>query len=157
MIDQANKSDDGRDDGLLLDSAQEAFKEGISMVNKRAKNTKLDCYYEFTKKYWNALKLMSSGLNDRLAKAVSATERSDAISSIAWMSQVIKCDEEYRAFHYNETYECSRQDEYDFENRFGSLYSKLRSQAYWSPAFTISKNKVIENMVINVSVYFYKG
>lgn len=120
------------------------------MVHMRAQKTRLDCYYEFTKKYENALKKTSTGLENRLSEAVSPMKRLEAIESIAWMSQLIKCDEQYRASHRNESTDCPKAGH--FEDKFSGLYSKLKSQAYWANLVTVSTNKVIEMMIINVSI-----
>ena len=152
---EARDSNNRRDDKVLLELAQRNLKEGIDLIHKRAQSTKLDCYYDFTKKYWKGLKQISDELNDRLSKASSPTERSEAVSAIATMSQVMKCDEENRAKHYNENQECTTFEELGgIETKFNSLLSILRGRMFLGNLWDSNiKNRVIDG-IINYASFF---
>ena len=111
---------EGKTDQQLYDLTQANLKKGKDMVLKRAAiadASGLPCYKQFYDKYSKGMEdiLTDSGEKERLDKAKTPEERSDAIKTLAGITQGIMCDEEWRAVHFNETIksaECS-----DFEQK----------------------------------------
>ena len=145
MYAEARGATNVRDDKVLLDLAQNTLKQGIDMVRN-------NIFYDFIKKYKNALKRISEELNDRLAKSGSPKERTDAVTTIAAISQVMKCDEENRAKQMSYSDKCSRKEELGgAETKFNSLYSILRGRMFLGTIWESTKNKVIEGIINYVS------
>ncbi|CAG2101656.1 unnamed protein product [Medioppia subpectinata] len=82
------------------------------MVEKRAEAAKalgLHCYYDFNTVYGQKIVnlLGPEGEQRLLNSARTDTERTQTTKQIAGMTQLIMCDEQYRANHMNDHVECN--------------------------------------------------
>ncbi|CAG2169485.1 unnamed protein product, partial [Oppiella nova] len=96
----------------LIDLTQKNLVTATAMVNKRsnaARQQGLNCYYDFNMAYGPAFNdiVGPTGEPKVLSKATSDAQRAKVIQQIAGMTQLVICDEQYRANHMNDTIQCN--------------------------------------------------
>ncbi|CAG2115032.1 unnamed protein product [Medioppia subpectinata] len=106
----------------LYDLSQTNLEIGQELVLKRAdiaNSEGLTCYYQFYQNYTQGLAniFMKQNEINRLNTSRTPDERAGAVKGIASITKAMRCDESWRAIHFNETIneaKCSR-----FETAFG--------------------------------------
>ncbi|CAG2178614.1 unnamed protein product, partial [Oppiella nova] len=101
----------------LIDLTQKNLVTATAMVNKRsnaARQLGLNCYYDFNNAYGpGVMNIMGpTGEPKVLSTATSDAQRAKATKEIAGMTQLIICDEQYRANHMNDTVQCNFIEQY---------------------------------------------
>ncbi|XP_054153878.1 uncharacterized protein LOC128952494 [Oppia nitens] len=98
----------GKSDQELIDLTQQNLQIGEQMVLKRAaiaNASGLVCYQQFYDNYTKGLEAILLGANEikQLDTASSPQVRSAAVKGLAGITQGMRCDEDWRAQHFNET------------------------------------------------------
>ncbi len=150
---------EGLTDDQLYNLTQNNLVIGKEMVAKRVAVANADgftCYKQFYDEYIGNLSLiLQSGETERLNKAKTPQERSDAVKTIAGITQAMRCDEDWRAQNLNEIMESANCTAFETTSlellKFDTEFAVLSSGMWGGKTVLTFKNSVVSGVVGEVS------